>query len=134
MKTKINKQQTIRFKDANLVAKLNEDYLKSKFNSVNEYFNFCLESHLNSQVNTKKHIEEIFNILQDKNLSNDKFEQELLYTLKEIVKNLKKNMSISLRELGLLTRFIFKYPLDENDLDNGKYDEQPFLIQEFTNE
>lgn len=134
MKNQISKQQTIRFKDANLVERLNQDYLNSKFGSVNEYFNFCLENNLNSQINAKKELIEINNLLQEKNLSNKKFEQEQLYTLKEILRYLKKDMTVSIRTLALLTKYVFRYPLDEEELENGKYDIAPYDIQEFRSE
>ena len=131
MKNQISKQQTIRFKNSKLVEKLNQEYLNSKFNSVNEYFNFCLENHLNSNVNAQQELVEIYNILKEKQSSGSEYEDELLSTLREIASLMRKNLIVSLRTLGLLRRQVFEYPLDEEKLDHGIYDEDPLYIKAF---
>ena len=131
MKNQISKQQTIRFKNSKLVEKLNEEYLNSKFNSVNEYFIFCLEHHLSSNVNAMQELEKISGILQDKNLSNSEFEKEVTLSLIQITSIMKKNLLVSLRILGLLRRQVFEYPLDEEKLYEGLYDEDPLVIKAF---
>ena len=43
-------------------------------------------------------------------------------------------MTVSIRTLALLTKYVFRYPLDEEELENGKYDIAPYDIQEFRSE
>lgn len=124
MKNEITQQNTLRLYKVKLIEQLNEDFKKSNFKSINDYLTFCLESYLNSKQELKEQIEFINRTLKQKNLINYKFEEELIDTLKAIVKKLDVNEKLALREFGLLKRWLFGYSLDEQSLNNGKYDEE----------
>ena len=124
MKNEITQQNTLRLYKAQLIEQLNEDFKKSNFKHINDYLTFCLESYLNSKQDLKEQIEFINRTLKQKNLIDYKFEEELLSTLKAIAKKLDVNEKLTLRELGLLKRWLFGYSLDEQNFINGKYDEE----------
>lgn len=124
MKNEITQQNTLRLYKGQLIEQLNEDFKKSNFKSINDYLTFCLESYLNSKQDLKEQIEFINRMLKEKNLIDYKFEEELLSTLKAIAKKLDVNEKLTLRELGLLKRWLFGYSLDEQSFNNGKYDEE----------
>ena len=124
MKNEITQQNTLRLYKVQLIEQLNEDFKNSNFKSINDYLTFCLESYLNSKQDLKEQIEFINRTLKQKNLINYKFEEELIDTLKAIVRKLDVNEKLTIRQLELLRRWLFNYPLDEQSFINGMYDEE----------
>lgn len=124
MKNEITQQNTLRLYKVQLIEQLNKDFKESNFKSINDYLTFCLESYLNSKQDLKEQIEFINRTLKQKNLINYKFEEELIDTLKAIVRKLDVNEKLTIRQLELLRRWLFNYPLDEQSFVNGKYDKE----------
>lgn len=123
-KQHINKQQTIRFFDKELLDKLNEDYAKSSFNSVNTFLNFCLEQSAKfMQIQTD--IEECKNKINELCENNANFEKSQIKLLEQFVNKLNTNEKLLCRLYALTLDSAFD-GLDEMIYyENGSKDHLP---------
>lgn len=123
-KQSINKQQTIRFFNKELLDKLNEDYEKSRFTSVNNYLNFCLEQSAKFK-NIQTDIFEMRDALKELNENSKNYQNKELKLLEQFVNKMITCEKIICRIYHLLFGYIFDYELKEEKFENGSQDYIP---------
>lgn len=129
-KQEIKSQQTLRISNKELLAKLNEKYNKSGFKTANAYLNSILDCGVSND-KTIADVNTVLEILKEKNLSNQKFEEQLLKTLKDLVKKVNIHERILCRTYHILKDSAFKHLQYEGDYDTGKYDELPTKYKDY---
>ncbi len=123
-KQPINKQQTIRFFNKELLDKLNEDYEKSRFTSVNNYLNFCLDQSAKLG-GIQNDIIEAKNILKELKENSNNYQNKELKLLEQFVNKMITCEKIICRIYHLLFCYIFDYELEEEKFENGNQDYIP---------
>ena len=123
-KQPINKQQTIRFFNKELLDKLNEDYEKSRFSSVNNYLNFCLGQSVKFK-NIQTYIFEMRDVLKELNENSKNYQNKELKLLEQFVNKMITCEKIICRIYHLLFNYVFDCELKEEKFENGSQDYMP---------